>query len=168
VGVINVLATLGALALIDRVGRKPLLYTGLAGMAVSLSAIAVSSMLSSGGTITAADLVTVVAVWAFVAFFAISLGPIPWLMASELFPVGVRGKAASIATVVGWLGNLFISFTFLGLLDLIGESATFFSYAAVAVLGLVFVWFLVPETKGRTLEEIEEGFISRAKARLKD
>lgn len=168
VGVINVLATLGALALIDRVGRKPLLYTGLAGMAVSLSAIAVSSMLSSGGTITAADLVTVVAVWAFVAFFAISLGPIPWLMASELFPVGVRGKAASIATVVGWLGNLFISFTFLGLLDLIGESATFFSYAAVAVLGLVFVWFLVPETKGRTLEEIEEGFIARAKARLKD
>lgn len=90
------------------------------------------------------------------------------LFALELFPVGVRGGAASIATVVRWLGNLFIAFTFLSLLDLVGESATFFSYAAVAVLGSVFVWFLVAETKGRTLEEIEEGFISRAKARLKD
>ena len=163
VGVINVLATVGAIAMIDRVGRKPLLYVGLAGMAVSLSVIAASSLLSAGGSITAADLVTVVAVWAFVIFFAISLGPIPWLMASELFPVSVRGKAASIATVVGWVGNLIISFTFLSLLDLIGEAATFFSYAVVAVLGFVFVWFLVPETKGRTLEEIQEGFVARAK-----
>jgi len=163
VGVINVLATVAAIAMIDRVGRKPLLYVGLAGMAVSLSVIALSSILSSGGTITAADLVTVVAVWAFGIFFAISLGPIPWLMASELFPVSVRGKAASIATVVGWVGNLIISFTFLSLLDLIGEAATFFSYAVVAVLGFIFVWFLVPETKGRTLEEIQEGFIARAK-----
>jgi len=162
VGVINVLATVAAIAMIDRVGRKPLLYVGLAGMAVSLAMIGASSLLSSGGTITAADLVTVVAVWAFVIFFAISLGPIPWLMASELFPVSVRGKAASIATVVGWLGNLFISFTFLALLDLIGEAATFFGYAVVAVLGLFFVWFLVPETKGRTLEEIQQGFVDRA------
>jgi MFS family permease len=83
-------------------------------------------------------------------------------MASELFPVSVRGKAASIATVVGWMGNLFISFTFLALLDLIGEAATFFGYAVVAVLGLFFVWFLVPETKGRTLEEIQQGFVDRA------
>lgn len=162
VGVINVVATVAALMLIDRVGRKPLLYTGLAGMAVSLAVVASSSLLSAGGTNTAADYVTVLAVWAFIISFAISLGPIPWLMASELFPVSVRGKAASIATVVGWVGNLIVSATFLSLLDAVGTAGTFFGYAGVAVLGFIFVWFLVPETKGRTLEEIQQGFVDRA------
>ncbi len=163
VGVINVVATIVAIMLIDRIGRKPLLYIGLAGMAVSLAVVASSSLLSAGGTITAADYVTVLAVWAFIVSFAISLGPIPWLMASELFPVGVRGKAASIATLVGWLGNLIVSATFLTLLDAVGTAGTFYAYAAVAVLGLVFTWYLVPETKGRTLEEIQQGFIERAR-----
>ena len=91
--------------------------------------------------------------------FIIGVSMKPGWMALHRTPRG----ATSIATVVGWVGNLIISFTFLSLLDLIGEAATFFSYAVVAVLGFVFVWFLVPETKGRTLEEIQEGFIERAK-----
>ena len=76
---------------------------------------------------------------------------------------GERARQGGIHRHGGGLGNLIISFTFLSLLDLIGEAATFFSYAVVAVLGFVFVWFLVPETKGRTLEEIQEGFVARAK-----
>ena len=162
VGVINVLATLVALALIDRVGRKPLLYVGLIGMAMNLAGIGLSSLLSAGGASTTADAATVVAVWAFVVVFAISLGSIPWLMAAELFPLGVRGKAASLAAIVGWTGNLIVSFTFLSLLDGIGTAATFFAYAGVAILGFIFVWFLVPEAKGRTLEEIQQAFVARA------
>jgi len=84
-------------------------------------------------------------------------------MMTEIFPLSVRGKAVSIATMTSWGCNLIVSFTFLSLLQAIGPSYTFWIYALVGVLGFIFVWKLVPETKGRALEEIEEKLMATGK-----
>ncbi|EDQ90746.1 uncharacterized protein MONBRDRAFT_15943, partial [Monosiga brevicollis MX1] len=92
----------------------------------------------------------------FVIAYAFSYGPVSWLVLSELFPDDVRGRAVSIATVFNWLGNLLVSLTFLSLMDGIGFSGTFFLYAAIGVLAFFFVLVVVPETKGKSLEEVQE------------
>lgn len=153
VGFINVLSTLIALWLIDKVGRKPLLYAGLAGMVVALFAIGVLLSPQFKGS---AGGVTVAAVWIFVACFAFSLGPVPWLMIAEIFPLRVRGRAASVASTANWGCNLIVSFTFLTFLNKFGNEPTFWIYGTVGIIGMVFVWKVVPETKGRTLEAIEK------------
>jgi predicted MFS family arabinose efflux permease len=101
----------------------------------------------------------------YVASFAISLGPIFWLLNAEIYPLGVRSKAAGIGTMANWAANFAVSLTFLLLIDALGRSGAFWLYAAVAVLTLAFCWRLVPETKGKRLEEIEAVFQARAEAR---
>ena len=154
VGIVNVLATFIAIWLIDKLGRKPLMYAGLVGMVLALTGLGFAFMSHSDSS--EIGTITVVAVWIYIACFAFSFGPIPWLMMTEIFPLSVRGRAVSIATMTSWGCNLIVSFTFLSLLKAIGPSYTFWIYALVGVLGFIFVWKLVPETKGRTLEEIEE------------
>lgn len=154
VGVINVLSTLIALWLIDKVGRKPLLYVGLAGMVIALFGIG----FSLSGADTKSGMLTVAAVWLFVFCFAFSMGPVPWLMIAEIFPLRVRGRAASIASSANWGCNLIVSFTFLTLLKSLGNAPTFWLYGTVGILGILFVWKLVPETKGRSLEDIEKSW----------
>jgi sugar porter (SP) family MFS transporter len=160
VGVVNVLATFIAVWLIDRAGRKPLLYAGLAGMLISLTAIGgVFALGDSGGGLETGR-ATVIAVWFYIACFAFSLGPIPWIIMTEIFPLNVRGRAVSIATMSSWGSNLIVSFSFLPLFEAAGAAFTYWLYALVSLLGLVFVWRLVPETKGMSLEEIEERLLS--------
>ncbi len=92
------------------------------------------------------------------ACFAFSMGPVPWLMIAEIFPLRVRGRAASIASTANWGCNLIVSFTFLTLLNKLGDEPTFRLYGAVGILGILFVWKIVPETKGKTLEAIEQSW----------
>lgn len=159
VGVVNVLATFIAICLIDKLGRKPLMYAGLIGMILSLTALGIAYKELGSGSETGT--VTVIAVWVYIACFAFSFGPIPWLMMTEIFPLSIRGRAVSIATMTSWGCNLIVSFTFLTLLQSIGPSYTFWLYALVGALGIIFVWKLVPETKGKSLEEIEEKLLKK-------
>ena len=92
---------------------------------------------------------------AYVGFFAIGLGPVFWLLISEIFPLALRGRGTSAATFANWTSNLGVALTFLLLVDGIGPSATFFLYAAMSVAAWLFTKALVPETKGKSLEQIE-------------
>jgi sugar porter (SP) family MFS transporter len=161
IGVVNVLMTVVAIWFIDRLGRKPLLYGGLVGMALSLGvlgfAFAAPQLAEHLKWITLASLVC------YIASFAISLGPIFWLMIAEIYPLRIRGRAMSLATVANWGFNMLIASTFLTLTEKLGKPGTFWLYALVAVGGIFFCYFLVPETKGHSLEEIEAYLCSNKK-----
>lgn len=153
IGVVNVLATFVAIWLVDRVGRRPLLLYGIAGMVISLALLGASFHFPYlSGNLSWLTLATLIA---YVISFAVSLGPIFWLLISEIYPLSVRGKAMSIATISNWLANLIVAFTFLTLIDLLGPATTFWLYGIVGVMAWFFSYFLVPETKKMTLEEIE-------------
>ena len=100
----------------------------------------------------------IVALFLYIAFFAPGMGPLPWTINSEIYPTWARSYAIGIATMVNWLSNLLVSMTFLTLADTLGQPKTFGLYAGLGVLGLAFVVFLVPETKGKSLEEVEQLF----------
>ncbi len=151
VGAINVIVTVISLWLIDRIGRRPLLLAGLVGMALSLLVLGFS-FLTTG---TSSGLTAIFALLIYVGFFAVSLGPVAWLIISEVYPLGIRGRAMGIASFSNWLCNYFVSLTFLTLIQELGTSGTFWLYAIICILGLWFVIKLVPETKGKTLEEIQ-------------
>jgi len=151
VGVVNVLVTIIALWLIDRVGRRPLLICGLIGMAASLGLLGVAFL--SQGELT--GLAAIIGLLVYVAFFAVSLGPVAWLIISEVYPLGIRGRAMGIASFSNWVCNYFVSLTFLTLIQVLGTSGTFWLYAIICFLGLWFVIKLVPETKGKTFEQIQ-------------
>jgi MFS family permease len=152
--------TVVAMWLIDRVGRRPLLLTGIAGMSASLAVLGLVFRTSSGTTPVVAWL-AVVTLMAYVAFFAISLGPIFWLLIAEIYPLQVRGMAEGTAAGANWIFNMLVSITFLTLLELIGPSRTFWLYGVLAIASFAFSYYLVPETKGRTLEEIEDSWRTR-------
>ncbi|HVA85460.1 MAG TPA: sugar porter family MFS transporter [Candidatus Saccharimonadales bacterium] len=153
VGIVNVLLTLVAMQLIDRVGRRPLLLMSLAGMALSLFvlglAFALPQLAGSLGWIAVIGLMT------YVGSFAVGLGPVFWLMLSEIYPLRVRGRAMSVGTVANWSANLIVALSFLTLTQVLGRAPTFWLYGVVSVGAWVFAFFLVPETKGRSLEAIE-------------
>jgi sugar porter (SP) family MFS transporter len=160
VGVINILATLVALRLIDRAGRRPLLMVGVTGMAVALIVLGAAFLGNAGTTVISA--IAIISLMAYVAAFAISLGPVFWLMNSEIYPLTVRSKAAGVGTMANWTSNFVISLTFLPLINLLGRTGAFWAYAAVGLFTLWFCWKLVPETKDRDLEQIEAIFSERA------
>ena len=128
---------------------------GLAGMAASLLALAGAFLLGEGGLLgwfTAASLT------AYVGFFAVGLGPVFWLLISEIFPTAARARCMSIATVANWSFNLLVALTFLNLVEAVGRPATFLLYATLTALGFIFTLRLVPETKGRRLEDIKDAW----------
>jgi SP family galactose:H+ symporter-like MFS transporter len=160
VGLVNVLATFVAIAWIDHFGRRPLLFTGLVGMAVSLTAVGISfaalETTPEGATsVTVGGIVTVVALVVFIASFAFSLGPVTWTIIAEIYPNRIRGRAMAVATAVNWFAAFVVAQFFLSIVDGIGETATFLLFALLCVAAYVFVWRYVPETKGRSLEEIQ-------------
>lgn len=159
VGVVNVLMTILSMWLIDRKGRRPLLLTGIAGMAITLGLLGLAFRVSSQSTALA--WVAVISMMAYVASFAISLGPIFWLLISEIYPLKIRNSAEGLAATFNWGANLLITLTFLTLVEKLGPSSTFWLYGASAVAAWVFSYYFVPETKGKTLEEIEEFSHSR-------
>ena len=149
VGLTNLICTIIAIGLIDKFGRKPLLLIGLIGMGISfvVAGFAFQSQ-SIGSTWILIPIIT------YVGFFAMSLGPGVWVLLSEIFPTKIRGRAMSIATMVLWISCFLVSQTFPWLVERIGEG-TFFMYGGICGAAFVFVWFMVTETKGKTLEEIE-------------
>ncbi|HXX18874.1 MAG TPA: sugar porter family MFS transporter [Candidatus Acidoferrum sp.] len=153
IGLVNVLMTVVSMWLIDRVGRRPLLLTGIAGMVLTLGILGLSFQVSAHNGALA--WVAVVSIMLYVASFAISLGPIFWLLISEIYPLRVRSSAEGLSATFNWGSNLVVSLTFLTLLQTIGTSRTFWLYAVLAVGAWIFSYYLAPETKGRTLEEIE-------------
>ena len=100
----------------------------------------------------------IMALFLYIAFFAPGMGPLPWTINSEIYPTWARSTAIAIATSVNWISNLIVSMTFLTLTDHLGQPISFGVYAALGFLGLVFFVFLLPETKGKSLEEVEELF----------
>ena len=156
VGVVNVLMTVVSIKLIDRIGRRPLLFMGLAGMVVSLSALGYAFHVAALSGVL--KWIAVGSLTLYIASFAVSLGPIAWLIIAEIYPLKVRGRAMSVATMANWGFNLLVALTFLTLIQKLGRPMTFWLYAGIGVLGWLFSYFCVPETKGHSLEEIEENW----------
>jgi SP family galactose:H+ symporter-like MFS transporter len=152
VGVVNVIMTVASIRLIDKLGRRQLLFWSLGGMAVTLFVL---SGAFHEGVSSQLGWVAVASVAAYVGFFAIGLGPVFWLLIAEIFPLALRGRAMSLATVANWGFNLIVSATFLNLVGVFGSAGAFLVYAILTLVALAFVTLMVPETKGRTLEQIE-------------
>jgi MFS transporter, SP family, galactose:H+ symporter len=151
VGVVNVITTIIAGMLIDRVGRRPLLIVGISGMVLSLLAL---------GTIFAlgpqqSGYLILIVLLIYVISFALSLGPVFWLMCAEIFPTHLRSTGASIATFANWSANLLVSITFLSLIGLLGKAFTFWLYALMGIFAIIFCVAFVPETRKKSLEQIE-------------
>lgn len=151
IGLVNVIATLFAVFYLDRIGRRPLLFTGLLGMTVSLIGLSLAFYLQLEIT----KWLAVACTFLYIISFAFSLGAILWLVVSEIFPLQVRATAMGFAVFSCWFWNFVVSSTFLTLLANIGPALTFMFYASMCILSLVYCYFFVPETKGVTLEEIE-------------
>jgi sugar porter (SP) family MFS transporter len=153
VAITNVLATVIALALVDRAGRKPLLYVGVGGMTAALFALSVcfSRQASLGPSL---GIIATACLMFFITCYAFSIGPIAWILVSEVFPLRVRGRGVAAATLAFGTSNFLISLTFLSLLKAAGTSLTFVIYGAFCILTLIFVRYVIPETKGRELESI--------------
>lgn len=164
VGLINVVASLFAVLLIDRWGRRPILYFGFGVMVVALGTV--GGMLASGVPARSEQLFTVAMLLVFIAGFAISAGPIIWTLCSEIQPLKGRDFGIGCSTVTNCVGNVIGSVTFLSLLNGIGSSNTFLLYAAFNLISLVITILLVPETRGATLEHIERRLM--AGIRLRD
>lgn len=154
IGVVNVLMTVVAIKVIDRVGRRPLLFLGLIGMVISLSVLGVAFNLPA--LTGALKWIAVGSLVLYIASFAVSLGPIAWLIIAEIYPLRIRGRAMSLATMANWGANLLVAVTFLTLIQKLGRPVTFWLYAVIGIIGWLFCYFYVPETKGHSLEEIEE------------
>jgi len=152
VGAVNVALTVVSMWLIDRAGRRALLLWSLGGMSATLLVLAVAFAVGASGALA---LITVVPVALYVAFFAVGLGPVFWLLIAEIFPLAVRGRAMSLATLSNWGVNLLVTVTFLELIDAFGRPGTFLIYAVLTAVAIAFTAALVPETRGRSLEEIE-------------
>ncbi len=151
VGVVNFLTTLLAVFLLDRVGRRPLLLGGIVGMFITLIGMGVIFLIGPGNI----GVLVLICLILYIVSFAIGMGPVFWLMSSEIFPTRLRAIGGSLSTIANWAGNLLISITFLSLIGTLGKPLTFWLYALLAVAAFVFCWFLIPETKGRNLEQVE-------------
>jgi SP family galactose:H+ symporter-like MFS transporter len=148
-GVVMILFHVLAIFLLDRVGRRPLLLVGVAGQILALAALGAAFQFKQ---LPVGSLVL------YVSCFAFGLGPIFWLIISEIYPLAVRGAAMSVATVANWTVNLVVAVSFLTLVGFAGHAFTFWIYGAITVGAWFFIYKLVPETKGKSLEEIEEAW----------
>jgi SP family sugar:H+ symporter-like MFS transporter len=159
-GLVNILATLPAIALIDRVGRRPLLLVGSAGMAVTLAAMALvfatAGMGADGRPLLgrAAAVTALTAANLYIVAFAVSWGPVMWVLLGEMFPNRMRGAALAVSGATNWVANFVVTMTFLPLLSAVGLSGAYALYALAATLSLSFVWLMVRETRGKTLEQM--------------
>jgi MFS transporter, SP family, sugar:H+ symporter len=159
-GLVNILATIPAIALIDRAGRKPLLVVGSAGMAVTLGVMAVvfaTAGTGANGTPMlgrAAAVTGLTAANLYIVAFAMSWGPVMWVLLGEMFPNRMRGAALAVSGATNWVTNFAVTVTFLPLLNAVGLAGAYALYALAAVFSLPFVWGLVRETRGKTLEQM--------------
>jgi MFS transporter, SP family, xylose:H+ symportor len=162
VGAVNLTFTIAAVLVVDRLGRKPLMILGSAGMGISLTFLGLAAYLQK------TELWVLTFMLTYIASFAIAIGPVTWVLLSEIFPTKVRGRAMAIATLLLWLANYIVSQTF-PILDehpflvaTFHHGFAFWLYAAMCLVLIFVVWRWVPETKGKTLEEIEQYWLSKA------
>ncbi|NEW82215.1 MAG: D-xylose transporter XylE [Mariniphaga sp.] len=153
-GLINVIFTVVAILTVDKYGRKPLLMIGSIGMAVGMFAIGGLAFMHVIG------ISTLIFIVIYTASFMMSWGPICWVLISEIFPNKIRGRAIAIAVAAQWAANYFISSTYPAMMEFSG-GWTYSFYGIMSVLSFVFVWKMVPETKGKTLEEMEELWLKK-------
>ncbi|MFI6317793.1 sugar porter family MFS transporter [Nonomuraea sp. NPDC050556] len=153
IGVINLVMTLVALRLTDSAGRRPLLIVSAALMMLATIPLGLAFITLTG---SASSLTALASTGAYIMAFAVGLGPVFWLLNSEIYPPQARAQAASIATMVNWLSNFIVSQSFLPLSESIGQGATFWLFGAVCALTLLFIIRRVPETKNRTLAQISD------------
>lgn len=155
VGVVNVSMTVVAIWLLDRTGRRPLLLSGTTGMAVGMLALALTFLLGGSQLHGTGAYVAIVGLFVYTGSFAVGLGPVFWLLISEIYPVTIRGRAMSVATIVNWSANFVVTVCFLSLLAALGDDGTFFLFGSLTLVALGYFYRQVPETKNRTLPEIE-------------
>ncbi len=158
VGIINISFTIIAIFTVDKFGRKPLQIIGSLGMAVSMITLGMSFFLEQKG------MLALVAMLCYVASFAMSWGPITWVLLAEIFPNKIRGQAMALAVASQWIANYLVSWTFpmldksSFLVEHFHNGFAYWIYGGMAILSAVFMWRFVPETKGKTLEEMEQIF----------
>jgi len=165
VGVTNVLATFIAIAFVDRIGRKPIMYAGFVVMGLAMLSV---------GTLFNMDLekspslgvLAIGALLVFIVGFAMSAGPIIWVLCAEIFPLSGRDLGVTFSTATNWIVNAIVGGTFLTLLNTFGNGNTFLLYGALNALFIVFFLLLVPETKGVSLEKIESNLLSGLPLRM--
>ena len=151
IGTVNLLFTIVAMIFLDRWGRRAILMTASGGMGLALTILVIGLNIPN-----ISPVLMLASILLYVAFFALGMGPGPWLIISEIFPTKVRGRAASIATSTLWSGTLLVTFTFLSLVKVLNLSGTFAIYGGLSFVCFLYVWKMVPETKGRSLEEIQQ------------
>lgn len=158
VGAVNIVFTVVAIRTVDRWGRKPLMLVGSAGMGLTLLGMGAAAYIGR------ADVWVLAFILGYIACFALSVGPVTWVILSEIFPTRIRGRAMAIATVCLWLADFVVTQTFpmmdenAWLVGIFHRAFPFLVYAFFCVVSLVFIWRYVPETKGKTLEEIERSW----------
>ena len=161
-GLVNILATIPAIVLIDRIGRKPLLLAGSVGMALTLGAMAIvfgTAGVGPDGKPLLSHMEAVaglVAANLYIVAFGVSWGPVMWVLLGEMFPNQLRGAALAVSGATNWAVNFAVTVTFLPLLSAVGLAGAYGFYAAAAVISLPFVWVAVRETKGKTLEQMKD------------
>jgi MFS transporter, SP family, galactose:H+ symporter len=160
VGIVNSLATILGMQFLDKWGRKPLLYTGLIGTAVCLGTVGLAFLFESSLPAGLRQMMLVGGIYTYIIFFAISLGPLGWLLISEVYPLKIRGFASSMGSFNHWFFDLMvaISFPLMRATSLGQNGGIFFIYMIVVLLGLLFAKFVVFETKGLSLEDIEKKY----------
>jgi SP family sugar:H+ symporter-like MFS transporter len=161
-GLVNILATIPAILLIDRIGRKPLLLAGSVGMGLTLGAMAVIFAAAGAGPdgkpllSQTAAVVGLTSANLYIVAFGMSWGPVMWVLLGEMFPNEMRGAALAISGATNWMANFTVTVTFLPLLNAIGLAGAYTLYAVAAAISLPFVWAAVRETKGKTLEQMKD------------
>lgn len=155
IGLLFFLFSIVAILLIDRFGRRRLLFIGLFGMTLHLSLL---SWAFKNPQLSWSNWLAIYSMAFYLISFAISLGPITWLLIAEIFPSSVRTLGAGIATAMNWGSNFIVTSTFLTMIDWIDASGTFCLYAIISALSLLFVFFFIPETKGVPLEQVQSRF----------
>jgi facilitated trehalose transporter len=158
VGIVNFGSTFVATALIDRLGRKMLLYMSSVSMIVSLMTLGGFFYMKNNDLDTASlGWLPLTSFVVYVIGFSLGFGPIPWLMMGEILPAKIRGSAASVATSFNWSCTFVVTKSFQDIMMIIGQQGTFWLFGLICIIGLIFVICCVPETSGRSLEEIERG-----------
>jgi SP family xylose:H+ symportor-like MFS transporter len=147
-GLVNAVFTVIAILTVDKWGRKPLLMLGSVGMAIGMFAIGALAFFKVIG------IMTLIFIIIYTASFMMSWGPICWVLISEIFPNKIRGRAVAIAVAFMWTANFLISSTYPAMME-ISSGGTYCLYGVMSVLSFIFVWKMVPETKNKTLEEME-------------
>ena len=150
IGSLIVVFNVIALFLLDRIGRRPLLLVSISAMGLALLHLGYSF-----GATDVSRIMVLLDFLAYLAAFCLGLGPVFWLLISEIYPTTIRAQAMSVASSVIWAGDLLVTITFLSLMEVLGARHAFWLYGALCGLALIFALRMVPETKDRTLEQIE-------------